>query len=112
MTDLESSHPVFNGKIIYAQIVTPVRPKSRVSRLIRESMKISQLLSLLPADVAAAVVAGLAEESFLILPHDTVVEYRARKAADYDRWLGGMRRLRRSMADPESETWRPAYLPD
>jgi NAD(P)-dependent dehydrogenase (short-subunit alcohol dehydrogenase family) len=46
-----------------------------------------------PDDVASAVVAGLAEERFLILPHDTVLGYFQRKASDYDRWLAGMRRL-------------------
>jgi hypothetical protein len=35
----------------------------------------------------------LAEEKFLILPHPEVSEYFQRKAADYDRWLRGMRRL-------------------
>jgi len=47
-----------------------------------------------PEQVAEAVVAGLAEEKFLILPHPEVAEYFRRKASDYDRWLGGMRRLR------------------
>jgi NAD(P)-dependent dehydrogenase (short-subunit alcohol dehydrogenase family) len=46
-----------------------------------------------PEDVAEAVVAGLAEERFLILPHPEVAEYFLRKATDYDRWLRGMRRL-------------------
>jgi NAD(P)-dependent dehydrogenase (short-subunit alcohol dehydrogenase family) len=46
-----------------------------------------------PEDVAAAVVAGLDAEAFLILPHPEVLEYFRRKASDYDRWLGGMRRL-------------------
>lgn len=45
-------------------------------------------------EVAEAVVQGLAEERFLILPHPEVAEYFRRKAADYDRWLRGMRRLR------------------
>lgn len=48
-----------------------------------------------PEDVAAEVVAGLAAEKFLILPHKEVAEYRRRKTEDYDRWLGGMRKLRR-----------------
>ena len=47
-----------------------------------------------PEDVAVAVVAGLAEERFLILPHPEVAKYFRRKADDYDRWLRGMRRLR------------------
>ena len=46
-----------------------------------------------PEDAADAVVKGLAEENFLILPHPEVAEYFRRKANDYDRWLRGMRRL-------------------
>ncbi len=46
-----------------------------------------------PDAVADAVVAGLAAEAFLILPHPQVLEYFRRKAADYERWLRGMRRL-------------------
>jgi NAD(P)-dependent dehydrogenase (short-subunit alcohol dehydrogenase family) len=46
-----------------------------------------------PEDAAEAVVRGLAEEKFLILPHPEVGEYFRRKANDYDRWLRGMRRL-------------------
>jgi NAD(P)-dependent dehydrogenase (short-subunit alcohol dehydrogenase family) len=44
--------------------------------------------------VADAVIAGLADERFLILPHPEVAEYFQRKSADYDRWLRGMRRFR------------------
>ena len=33
------------------------------------------------------------DERFLILPHPEVLEFFQRKAADYDRWLAGMRRL-------------------
>jgi NAD(P)-dependent dehydrogenase (short-subunit alcohol dehydrogenase family) len=46
-----------------------------------------------PADVADAVVEGLGAERFLILPHPEVQRYIEGKAADYDRWLSGMRRL-------------------
>jgi NAD(P)-dependent dehydrogenase (short-subunit alcohol dehydrogenase family) len=55
--------------------------------LLRES-------ALTPEEVAGAVVAGLGEERFLILPHPEVATYFERKASDYDRWLRGMRRLR------------------
>jgi len=47
-----------------------------------------------PERVADDVVKGIADERFLILPHPEVAEYFRRKAADYDRWLRGMRRLR------------------
>ena len=46
-----------------------------------------------PDAVADVVVAGLADERFLILPHPEVAEYFRHKADDYDRWLRGMRRL-------------------
>ena len=49
-----------------------------------------------PEQVAEEVVKGLAEERFLILSHPEVAEYFRRKAADYDRWLRGMRRLQAS----------------
>jgi NAD(P)-dependent dehydrogenase (short-subunit alcohol dehydrogenase family) len=46
-----------------------------------------------PEDVAEAVVAGMADERFLILPHPEVAEYMRRKANDPDRWIAGMQRL-------------------
>jgi NAD(P)-dependent dehydrogenase (short-subunit alcohol dehydrogenase family) len=44
-----------------------------------------------PSDVAEAVVAGLADERFLILPHADVAGMYAAKAADPDTWLSKMR---------------------
>jgi NAD(P)-dependent dehydrogenase (short-subunit alcohol dehydrogenase family) len=49
-----------------------------------------------PEVVADAVVAGLAEERFLILPHPQVTGFFRRKAEDYERWLRGMRRVQES----------------
>lgn len=46
-----------------------------------------------PEQVAEAVIRGLDQEKFLILPHPEAAEYFRRKATDYDRWLRGMRRL-------------------
>jgi len=57
-----------------------------------------------PVDVANAVVAGLASEQFLILPHPEVAEYYRRRATDTDRWIAGMARLQArilgSLPDP------------
>jgi len=50
-----------------------------------------------PDAVAESVIAGLEAETFLILPHPVVLTYMQRKVGDYDRWLGGMRRLRGKM---------------
>jgi NAD(P)-dependent dehydrogenase (short-subunit alcohol dehydrogenase family) len=52
-----------------------------------------------PEAVADAVIAGLADERFLILPHTEVSAYFLRKASDYDRWLRGMRRLQQRMSE-------------
>jgi NAD(P)-dependent dehydrogenase (short-subunit alcohol dehydrogenase family) len=49
-----------------------------------------------PEYVADLVVQDIAEERFLILPHPEVAEYVRRRATDHDRWLRGMRKLRRS----------------
>jgi NAD(P)-dependent dehydrogenase (short-subunit alcohol dehydrogenase family) len=50
--------------------------------------------------VADAVVAGLAAERFLILPHPQVGTFWAQKASDPNRWLAGIRRL---VDQPEKE---------
>ncbi len=54
-------------------------------------------LAIEPEQVAEAVVAGLAEERFLILPHDEVGTFFQNKANDYDRWIGGMKKLQRNV---------------
>jgi NAD(P)-dependent dehydrogenase (short-subunit alcohol dehydrogenase family) len=46
-----------------------------------------------PEVVAEAVVQGLSQERFLILPHPEVADFFRRKAGDYDRWLRAMCRI-------------------
>jgi NAD(P)-dependent dehydrogenase (short-subunit alcohol dehydrogenase family) len=46
-------------------------------------------------EVADVVVDAIRAERFLVLPHPEVQTYVERKATDRDRWLGGMRKLRR-----------------
>ncbi len=47
-----------------------------------------------PEAVADAVVAAMTSAELLITPHIEARAYEARKVADRDRWLAGMRRLR------------------
>jgi NAD(P)-dependent dehydrogenase (short-subunit alcohol dehydrogenase family) len=48
-----------------------------------------------PEPVAEACLKAIETETFLVLPHPEVLEYMRRKTADYDRWIGGMRKLNR-----------------
>ncbi len=48
-----------------------------------------------PHEVAEVVVEAIDRETFLILPHPEVTQYVQAKAADRDRWIGGMRKLQR-----------------
>jgi NAD(P)-dependent dehydrogenase (short-subunit alcohol dehydrogenase family) len=48
-----------------------------------------------PSEVAEAVVAGMREERFLILPHEVVAQHLALKGTQPERWLNGMRKLLR-----------------
>ena len=68
-----------------------VRTRFLEDERVRDSFLKDNALS--PEEVADAVVQGLEAERFLILPHPEVAEYFRRKAADYDRWLSGMRKL-------------------
>lgn len=54
-------------------------------------------LAIEPDEVADAVMAGLSEERFLILPHSDVSQFFQNKANDYDRWIGGMKKLQRTV---------------
>jgi len=51
-----------------------------------------------PDAAAAAVVAGIEAEKFLILPHPEVLDYVRFKTGDYDRWLAAMRRRKNKAA--------------
>src|SRR5579871_6551583 len=53
-----------------------------------------------PEEAAEACVRAIEAETFLVLPHPQVLEYMQRKTNDYDRWLGGMRKLGRRYVRP------------
>jgi len=55
--------------------------------------------AIMPDDVADAVMAGIADGRFLILPHPDVAGLYAGRAADPDRWLTGMNKLQQYLED-------------
>ncbi|MEM7523400.1 MAG: SDR family oxidoreductase [Pseudomonadota bacterium] len=52
-----------------------------------------------PSEAAEACVRTIEAETFLVLPHPEVLGYFRNKGADYDRWIGGMRKLNRRFGD-------------
>ena len=54
-------------------------------------------------DAADAVLAGMAQGSFMIQPHAELAEYTQRKGADYDRWIQGMRHMRQGLLEQHPE---------
>ncbi|MDZ4373620.1 MAG: SDR family oxidoreductase [Phenylobacterium sp.] len=81
---------------IGVSILCPQAVDTAMIRGARGSQAVDGVLS--PAEVADSVVAGLAAETFLILPHPQVLTYMQRKSGDYDRWIVGMARLRDKIA--------------
>jgi NAD(P)-dependent dehydrogenase (short-subunit alcohol dehydrogenase family) len=55
-----------------------------------------------PEAAAGAVVSGIAGGRFLILPHPEVARMYAGRAADPDRWLGGMNKLQRRVEEQQA----------
>lgn len=81
---------------IGVSILCPQAVDTPMIRGARGSQAVDGVMS--PTDVAGCVVAGLEQETFLILPHPQVLTYMQRKTGDYDRWIGGMARLRDKIA--------------
>lgn len=55
-----------------------------------------------PAPVAEACVNTIRNETFLVLPHKEVETYMRNKTDNYDRWIGGMRKLNRRFGSFDS----------
>ena len=54
-----------------------------------------------PEELAQTGVEAIREERFHVLPHPEVEEYVRRKGDDIDRWLVGMRRLKRKSQESQ-----------
>ncbi len=79
---------------IRVSVLCPQAVRSEMTRGHEES--VAAMDGMLEPDVVAeACVAAIREETFLVLPHKEVLGYMRRKTENYDRWLGGMRKLNR-----------------
>ena len=52
-----------------------------------------------PEQVAKDALAGIEQETFLILPHPQVLGYMRRKTENYDRWIAGMAKIQAKMRE-------------
>ncbi len=57
-----------------------------------------------PEDAVRACIDTIRAETFLVLPHASVLGYMRAKAENYDKWLGGMRKLNRLYGSASSKT--------
>jgi len=91
---------------IQVSVVCPQAVATRLIGISDDAGKVGEPLGgsdvdgiLQPADVAECIIEGIRHKRFLVLPHPRVAEYVRRKASDYDRWISGMQRFRRRLAD-------------
>jgi len=54
---------------------------------------------LTPEQVAKDALAGIEQETFLILPHPQVLGYMRRKTENYDRWISAMAKIQAKMRE-------------
>ncbi len=52
-----------------------------------------------PEQVAQDALAGLEQETFVILPHPQVAGYMRKKVENYDRWIAGMAKIQAKMRE-------------
>ena len=82
---------------ISVSVVCPLYVKTRMTEGGRGVSGNDDVMS---ADTAAvAILKGMSEQQFMILPHAELATYAQRKGEDYDCWLKGMRRMRRGLIE-------------
>jgi len=83
---------------IYVGCLCPQAVKSKMTDGLEDSS--AAVNGVMEADdFANRVLTQMREGRFMIRPHEIVEEYFLHKAKDYDRWVGGMRKFRRSQIE-------------
>ncbi|MDC5696570.1 SDR family oxidoreductase [Intrasporangium calvum] len=82
-------------------VVQAVCPLGVDTRILEEAGPLKDLLTrdgtLAPEDVAESVWQGLQGDAIHVLPHPSVRDYYAGRAADPDAWLGGMNKIQQRL---------------
>ncbi len=93
----ESLAITYGERGIHAAVVCPQYVATAITGL-DEATASGSLPGVLNVEQAAtAIVDGIEQRRFLILTHPEVLGYFQKKAADYERWLAGMRRVKESL---------------
>ena len=79
---------------IKVSVLCPQAVRSEMTRGHEESVAAMDGM-LEPEVVAESCVRTIESETFLVLPHPEVLDYMRKKTENYDRWIGGMRKLNR-----------------
>lgn len=94
----------YGDRGVVAQCVCPLGVRTNMLEGSGDSGKaILAADAITPEEVADAVMVGLSDGRFLILPHPEVADFYAARANDTDRWLGGMRRLQAKVFTDEGD---------
>jgi len=93
----ESLDITYAERGIHAAVVCPQYVATAITGL-DEATAPGTLPGVLSVEQAASAIAdGIDERRFLILTHPEVLGYFQKKAADYERWLAGMRRVKEGL---------------
>jgi NAD(P)-dependent dehydrogenase (short-subunit alcohol dehydrogenase family) len=93
----ESLAITYGERGIHAAVVCPQYVATAITGL-DEATASGSLPGVLNVEQAAtAIVDGIEQRRFLILTHPEVLGYFQKKAADYERWLAGMRRVKEGL---------------
>ena len=93
----ESLAITYGERGIHAAVVCPQYVATAITGL-DEATASGSLPGVLNVEQAAtAIVDGIEQQRFLILTHPEVLGYFQKKAADYERWLAGMRRVKEGL---------------
>jgi NAD(P)-dependent dehydrogenase (short-subunit alcohol dehydrogenase family) len=93
----ESLAIAYGDRGIGVSVVCPQYVATAMTGL-EESTSAGSIPGVLTVEQAASAIAdGIERDDFLILTHPEVLGYFQKKAADYGRWLAGMRRVREGL---------------
>jgi NAD(P)-dependent dehydrogenase (short-subunit alcohol dehydrogenase family) len=93
----ESLAITYGGRGIGVSVVCPQYVATAMTGL-DEGTVAGSIPGVLTVEQAACAIAdGIEQDSFLILTHPEVLGFFQKKAADYGRWLAGMRRVREGL---------------